>query len=226
MVAEPLIRSIDLVREYRMGGQSVRALDGVNLELDGGQFVAIVGRSGAGKSTLLHLLGALDTPTAGTITVDGVNLGEMDDAAASEFRRQRVGFIFQFFNLVPTMSAWENVALPKLLNNQSLRRARPRAIELLERVGLGDRINHRPGELSGGQMQRVAIARSLMMDPSVLLADEPTGNLDSRTGEAVLDLLADLAHADERRVVVMVTHDAHAASRADQTVTVQDGRIA
>ena len=108
-----------------MGGQSVRALDGVNLELDGGQFVAIVGRSGAGKSTLLHLLGALDTPTAGTITVDGVNLGELDDAAASEFRRQRVGFIFQFFNLVPTMSAWENVALPKLLNNQSLRRARP-----------------------------------------------------------------------------------------------------
>lgn len=175
MVAEPLIRSIDLVREYRMGGQSVRALDGVNLELDGGQFVAIVGRSGAGKSTLLHLLGALDTPTAGTITVDGVNLGELDDAAASEFRRQRVGFIFQFFNLVPTMSAWENVALPKLLNNQSLRRARPRAIELLERVGLGDRINHRPGELSGGQMQRVAIARSLMMDPSVLLADERPG---------------------------------------------------
>ncbi|MEO9326879.1 ABC transporter ATP-binding protein [Gordonia sp. B21] len=209
-----------------MGQERVRALDGLNLTIDGGQFASIVGPSGAGKSTLLHILGALDTPTSGRITVGGVDLGSLDDAAASEFRRHRVGFVFQFFNLVPTMSAWENVALPRLLDNQSLRKARPRAVELLEQVGLGDRVDHRPNELSGGQMQRVAIARSLIMDPTILLADEPTGNLDSKTGEAVLELLADVAHAAEDRLVVMVTHDPKAAAHADTTITVRDGKIA
>ncbi|WP_372512315.1 ABC transporter ATP-binding protein [Gordonia aquimaris] len=209
-----------------MGDQRVRALDGLDLTLDGGQFASIVGPSGAGKSTLLHVLGALDTPTSGTITVDGTDLGSLDDDAASAFRRHRVGFVFQFFNLVPTMSAWENVALPRLLDSQSLRKAKPRAVELLERVGLGARVNHRPSELSGGQMQRVAIARSLIMDPTILLADEPTGNLDSKTGDSVLELLSEVAHDTPNRLVVMVTHDAHAADVADTTITVRDGKIA
>lgn len=220
------MEAIDLVREYQMGDQTVRALDGLDLTIDGGAFVSIVGPSGAGKSTLLHILGALDTPTSGTITVDGINLGELDDEAASAFRRTHVGFVFQFFNLVPTMSAWENVALPRLLDNQSLRKAKPRAVELLGRVGLGDRVDHRPSELSGGQMQRVAIARSLIMDPTILLADEPTGNLDSRTGSSVLDLLAEVAHDAPDRLVVMVTHDPNAAAVADRTITVADGKIA
>ncbi|MFI8774441.1 MULTISPECIES: ABC transporter ATP-binding protein [Gordonia] len=209
-----------------MGDQRVRALDGLDLTLDGGQFASIVGPSGAGKSTLLHVLGALDTPTSGTITVDGTDLGSLDDDDASAFRRHRVGFVFQFFNLVPTMSAWENVALPRLLDSQSLRKAKPRAVELLERVGLGARVNHRPSELSGGQMQRVAIARSLIMDPTILLADEPTGNLDSKTGDSVLELLSEVAHDTPNRLVVMVTHDAHAADVADTTITVRDGKIA
>lgn len=221
-----LVEAVDLVREYQLGDERVRALDGLNLNLAGGQFVSIVGPSGAGKSTLLHLMGALDTPTSGTISVEGVDLGSLDDNAASAFRRNRVGFIFQFFNLVPTMSAWENVALPRLLDNQSLRKAKPRALELLEQVGLGNRVDHRPSELSGGQMQRVAIARSLIMEPAILLADEPTGNLDSATGSAVLDLLAQVAHDDDRRLVVMVTHDPGAADVADTTITVRDGKIA
>ncbi|GAB11743.1 putative ABC transporter ATP-binding protein [Gordonia araii NBRC 100433] len=222
---EPLVRARDLVREYAFGDTTVRALDGVDLDLPGGRFVSIVGPSGAGKSTLLHILGALDQPTSGSIVVDGVSLTGLDDTDASEFRRRRVGFIFQFFNLVPTMSAWENVALPRLLDNQSLRKAKPEAIALLERVGLGDRVDHRPNELSGGQMQRVAIARSLIMDPAILLADEPTGNLDSRTGESVLELLATLAHDRPDRLVVMVTHDANAAAATDQIITVRDGRV-
>jgi len=224
----PLVQARNLVREYRMGDQTVRALDGLDLTLGGGQFASVVGPSGAGKSTLLHVLGALDTPTSGTITVDGVDLGSLDDAAASSFRRTRVGFIFQFFNLVPTMSAWENVALPRLLDSQSLRKAKPRAVELLERVGLGARIDHRPSELSGGQMQRVAIARSLIMDPAILLADEPTGNLDSKTGQSVLELLGEVAHDPDRAAgrLVMVTHDAGAAAFADTTITVRDGRVA
>lgn len=226
VVGEPLVKAVDLVREYRMGDQLVRALDGLDLTLDGGQFASVVGPSGAGKSTLLHVLGALDTPTSGTISVDGVDLGSLDDEQASAFRRHRVGFVFQFFNLVPTMSAWENVALPRLLDSQSLRKAKPRAVELLERVGLGARVDHRPSELSGGQMQRVAIARSLIMDPTILLADEPTGNLDSKTGDSVLELLSEVAHDTPNRLVVMVTHDPHAASVADTTITVRDGKIA
>ncbi len=226
VVGEPLVKAVDLVREYRMGDQLVRALDGLDLTLYGGQFASVVGPSGAGKSTLLHVLGALDTPTSGTISVDGVDLGSLDDEQASAFRRHRVGFVFQFFNLVPTMSAWENVALPRLLDSQSLRKAKPRAVELLERVGLGARVDHRPSELSGGQMQRVAIARSLIMDPTILLADEPTGNLDSKTGDSVLELLSEVAHDTPNRLVVMVTHDPHAASVADTTITVRDGKIA
>lgn len=216
----------DVVREYRVGGQSVRALDEISLRLHGGQFVSIVGPSGAGKSTLLHLLGALDTPDSGSITFDGEEIGRLGDEQQSKFRHHRVGFVFQFFNLLPTLSAWENVAVPKLLDGVRLGKAKPDAIRLLDRVGLGNRTQHRPAELSGGQMQRVAVARALMMDPPLILADEPTGNLDSTTGASILELLAELAHEDGRgRLVVMVTHNSDAAEATDRVLTMQDGRV-
>ena len=201
----------DVVREYKVGGQSVRALDGISLRLTGGQFVSVVGPSGAGKSTLLHLLGALDSPDSGSITFDGEEIGRLTDGQQSEFRHHRVGFVFQFFNLLPTLSAWENV---------------PDAVRLLDRVGLGNRTQHRPSELSGGQMQRVAVARALMMDPPLILADEPTGNLDTATGASILALLSEVAHEEgRRRLVVMVTHNSDAAAATDRVITLQDGRL-
>lgn len=216
----------DVVREYRIGGQPVRALDSISLRLDGGNFVSIVGPSGAGKSTLLHLLGALDSPDSGSIIFAGKEIGSLSDEQQSRFRHQRVGFVFQFFNLLPTLSAWENVAVPKLLDGVRLGTAKSAAIGLLDRVGLGNRIEHRPAELSGGQMQRVAVARALMMDPPLILADEPTGNLDSTTGAAILALLAEVAHeAGHGRLVVMVTHNGEAAANSDRVITLQDGRV-
>ena len=216
----------DVVREYRVGGQTVRALDRISLELEGGQFVSMVGPSGAGKSTLLHLLGALDSPDSGSIEFDGDEIGQLSDEQQSQFRHHRVGFIFQFFNLLPTLSAWENVAVPKLLDGVRLGKAKPDAIRLLERVGLGNRAQHRPAELSGGQMQRVAVARALMMDPPLILADEPTGNLDSTTGASILTLLGEVAHeAGRGRLVVMVTHNSEAAESTDRVIMLQDGRV-
>jgi putative ABC transport system ATP-binding protein len=216
----------DVVREYRVGGQSVRALDGISLQLEGGQFMSVVGPSGAGKSTLLHLLGALDSPDSGSIEFDGDEIGRLTDEQQSAFRHHRVGFIFQFFNLLPTLSAWENVAVPRLLDGVRLGKAKPDAIRLLERVGLGNRTEHRPAELSGGQMQRVAVARALMMDPPLILADEPTGNLDSTTGASILGLLGEVAHeAGRGRLVVMVTHNSEAAAATDRVIMLQDGRI-
>lgn len=216
----------DVVREYRVGDQAVRALDRISLHLTGGQFVAIVGPSGAGKSTLLHLLGALDTPDTGSIAFDGDEIGRLGDEEQSQFRHHQVGFVFQFFNLLPTLSAWENVAVPMLLDGVRLGRARADAVRLLDRVGLGNRTEHRPAELSGGQMQRVAVARALMMDPALILADEPTGNLDSTTGAAILALLAEVAHEGGRgRLVVMVTHNGEAAAATDRVITLQDGRV-
>ena len=216
----------NVVREYRVGGQSVRALDEISLRLGGGQFVSVVGPSGAGKSTLLHLLGALDSPDSGSITFDGEEIGRLGDEQQSEFRHHRVGFVFQFFNLLPTLSAWENVAVPKLLDGVRLGKAKPDAVRLLDRVGLGNRTQHRPAELSGGQMQRVAVARALMMDPPLILADEPTGNLDSTTGASILALLAEVAHEEGRgRLVVMVTHNSNAAAATDRVITLQDGRV-
>jgi putative ABC transport system ATP-binding protein len=216
----------DVVREYRIGGQSVRALDEISLHLEGGHFIAVVGPSGAGKSTLLHLLGALDSPDSGSIEFDGDEIGRLSDEQQSAFRHRRVGFIFQFFNLLPTLSAWENVAVPKLLDGVRLGRAKPDAIRLLDRVGLGNRTGHRPAELSGGQMQRVAVARALMMDPPLILADEPTGNLDSATGASILELLGEVAHEPGRgRLVVMVTHNSEAAEATDRVIMLQDGRV-
>jgi putative ABC transport system ATP-binding protein len=216
----------NVVREYRVGGQSVRALDEISLRLQGGQFASVVGPSGAGKSTLLHMLGALDSPDSGSITFDGDEIGRLNDEQQSEFRHHCVGFIFQFFNLLPTLSAWENVAVPKLLDGVRLGRAKPDAVRLLDRVGLADRTEHRPSELSGGQMQRVAVARALMMDPPLILADEPTGNLDSATGASILALLAEVAHEEGRcRLVVMVTHNLDATAATDRVITLQDGRL-
>src|SRR5246127_5653214 len=216
----------DVAREYRVGGQSVRALDGISLRLEGGQFMSVVGPSGAGKSTLLHLLGALDSPDSGSIEFDGDEIGRLTDEQQSEFRHHRVGFIFQFFNLLPTLSAWENVAVPKLLDGVRLGKAKPDAVRLLDRVGLGDRTEHRPAELAGGQMQRVDVARALMMDPPLILADEPTGNLDSATGASILTLLAEVAHeAGRGRLVVMVTHNSGAAEATDRVIMLQDGRV-
>jgi len=216
----------DVVREYKVGGQCVRALNEISLRFAGGQFVSVVGPSGAGKSTLLHLLGALDSPDSGSIKFDRDEIGRLSDEQQSAFRHHRVGFVFQFFNLLPTLSAWENVAVPKLLDGVRLGRVKSDAVRLLERVGLGDRAQHRPAELSGGQMQRVAVARALMMDPSLILADEPTGNLDSATGASILALLAEVAHEDGgSRLVVMVTHNSDAAAATDRVIALQDGRV-
>lgn len=225
-VDELTIELSDVVREFRVGGQRVRALNGISLQLVGGQFVSIVGPSGAGKSTLLHLLGALDSPDSGSITLDGKEIGRLSDEQQSEFRHYRVGFVFQSFNLLPTLSAWENVAVPKLLAGVRLGKAKPDAVALLDRVGLGNRTQHRPAELSGGQIQRVAVARALMMDPPLILADEPTGNLDSTTGASILALLTEVAHEPGRsRLVVVVTHNADAAAATDRVITLQDGRL-
>lgn len=223
-----LLEMSDVTKTYRIGGQMVRALDGVTVDLVGGEFVSVVGPSGAGKSTLLHLLGALDRPDSGSIRFHGggqvAEIGGLDDEKQSEFRRHSVGFVFQFFNLLPTMTAWENVAVPKLLDGGRMSKAKPRALELLALVGLQDRAEHRPSELSGGQMQRVAVARALMMDPPLILADEPTGNLDTKTGAAIMELLTGVAHQDGRSVV-MVTHNLDAASATDRVITLTDGRI-
>ncbi|WP_069163214.1 ABC transporter ATP-binding protein [Nocardia altamirensis] len=223
MPKHAMLELSEVTKEYRVGGQTVRALDGISLRIEQGEFTSIIGPSGSGKSTLLHLLGALDTPNSGSIRFQGNEIGTLDEDSQSEFRRKRVGFIFQFFNLLPTLSAWENVAIPKLLDGTGMRKAKPRALELLDQVGLSDRANHRPAELSGGQMQRVAVARALIMDPALILADEPTGNLDSKTGASILALLGEIAGAGNS--VVMVTHDMGAVAYCDRVITLRDGRI-
>lgn len=221
---DPMLEMTEVTKTYRVGGQTVRALDGITLTLIGGEFVSIVGPSGSGKSTLLHLLAALDRPNSGSIRFQGKEIGDLDDEEQSEFRRRSVGFVFQFFNLLPTMTAWENVAVPKLLDGARMSKVKSRALDLLALVDLGDRAEHRPSELSGGQMQRVAVARALMMDPPLVLADEPMGNLDTKTGTAIMALLTDIAH-QHGRSVVMVTHNLGAASSTDRMITLTDGRI-
>ena len=219
-----LLRVEDLRRDYRMGTESVHALNGISFEVDAGTFVSVMGPSGSGKSTLLHLVGGLDRPTRGKVLFDGRDLAALDDETLTTLRRRELGFIFQFFNLLPTLSAWENVALPLLLDGKKLPDTKPRAVELLERVGLAARVNHRPSQLSGGEMQRVAIARALVADPLLLLADEPTGNLDSRSGEQVLQLLRSTV-TEDGKTLVMVTHDHDAASIGDRIITLMDGKL-
>jgi putative ABC transport system ATP-binding protein len=211
-------------KTYRRGNIEVHAVGGVSLSIDAGEMVAMVGPSGSGKSTLLNLLGALDRPDSGEIVIDGTALSSLDDAGRTQLRRNKVGLIFQFFNLLPLLTARENVSLPLLLSGVSLGESERRADELLERVGLAARREHTPDELSGGEMQRVAIARALSSRPSVLLADEPTGNLDSKSGVDVLDLLRAAAR-DVGCAIFMVTHDAHAAAVTDRVLEFRDGML-
>jgi len=210
-------------RAYGTGDKSVPAVRDVSVTIEPGTLVTIVGTSGSGKSTLLHLMGALDRPTSGAVRLEGKDIAKMSDDERTLLRRDRIGFVFQFFNLLPTLTALENVALAARLAGRSASETRARAGALLERVGLGARQSHRPDELSGGEMQRVAIARALMMDPPLLLADEPTGNLDSATGASVLELLR--GAVESHRTVVLVTHDPAIARRGDRTLTMADGRL-
>jgi putative ABC transport system ATP-binding protein len=213
-------------RSGRNGGgvQAVHALRGVSLRVEAGEFVAIMGPSGSGKSTLMHLLGALDTPTTGRALFQGKDLRSLSDRERSLLRRTRLGFVFQFFNLLPTLTAEENVALPLLLGGQARTGAVKAAVGALERVGLGDRSGHYPDEMSGGEKQRVAVARALVAEPDAVLCDEPTGNLDSATSKEVLTLLRNLPKSG-RRSVIMVTHDPQAAAYGNRLVKIRDGRI-
>jgi putative ABC transport system ATP-binding protein len=218
-----MIKLEHVSRSYGTGAKAVAAVRDISLEIEAGSFVAVVGASGSGKSTLLNLMGALDQPTSGRVLLENHDLGALSDAARTLLRRTRIGFVFQFFNLLPTLTALENVALPARLARQASKPTQRRAEELLERVGLADRRHHRPDELSGGEMQRVAIARALMMDPPIMLADEPTGNLDSATGLAILDLLR--GAVDAHRTVVLITHDPNVASRGQRIVSMTDGKL-
>jgi putative ABC transport system ATP-binding protein len=220
----PVLATQSLTKTYRMGEVTVTALDCVDFAVERGEFVAIMGPSGSGKSTLLHLLGGLDYPTSGEVFLNDQPLSKLSDDQITELRRRKVGFIFQFYNLLPTLSAFDNVGLPLLIDGQRLRQERPQIEELLNRVGLLDRSAHLPDQLSGGQQQRVAIARAFVNQPEIVLADEPTGNLDSRSGTAILELLR-LTCRELGATIVMVTHDPRAASFADRVIFLKDGRI-
>jgi len=218
-----MVRMEAVTRHYRIGGQLIAALDGVSFAVPQGQFMAIVGPSGSGKSTLLNMLGCLDRPDSGRYLLDDVDVSTFDDERASDFRNRRIGFVFQSFHLLPRLSVLENALLPRRFLRGSDEELEQRAHELLQRMGLQRHLAHRPGQLSGGQMQRVAIARALLMKPALLLADEPTGNLDSKSAADVLALLAEV-HGDGQ-TVVMVTHDADVAARAQRQISLRDGRI-
>jgi putative ABC transport system ATP-binding protein len=223
MNTSPFIRIRNLKKHFQMGGTTVRALDGIDLEIPAGSFTVVMGPSGSGKSTLLYLLGGLDRPSEGEIEVNGQRLDAMDENQLALFRRKTVGFIFQSFNLVQSMSAQENVAFPMQFAGTPARQRQQRSLELLEQVGLGDRSQHRPNELSGGQQQRVAIARSLVNEPALVLADEPTGNLDTTSGVSVMQVLSDLHKTG--RTVLVVTHDQRMAHFASHRIFILDGKI-
>jgi putative ABC transport system ATP-binding protein len=219
-----MIELNNVTRTYRHGAKDIRALNNITLAIRTGEFLSVMGPSGSGKSTLLNLIGGLDQPSSGEIFIDGKPLHGISDDELTLIRRRHVGFIFQFFNLLPILTAAENAGLPLLLEGIPFSKVKPKAEALLQKVGLGERIEHRPDQLSGGEMQRVAIARALITDPAVLLADEPTGNLDSRTSADIFKLLKGL-HA-EGQTVVMVTHDQKAASHGTRTIKLNDGSIA
>jgi len=224
MSDEPLVVAEDLEKEYRMGPELVRVLRGASLTVNRAETVAIIGASGVGKSTLLHLLGALDRPSAGRVRFDGEDLFVRSETGLARYRRTEIGFVFQFGNLLGEMTALENAMVPALLQRLPSALARARAAEALGEVGLTDRMNHRPGELSGGEQQRVAIARALVGAPRLLLADEPTGNLDAETGRQVIDLLFDLAGRHDA-TLLLITHDPALASRCSRGVEMLDGRL-
>ena len=218
-----IVRATDVARVYPTGAAAVSALDGVTLEVRRGEFLAVMGPSGSGKSTLLNILAGLERPTRGAIVVDGADLSAMDEVALATYRREKVGMIFQAFNLLPRYRVVENVALPLVFAGVPRERRLERARAVLDRLGMGPRADHRPSQLSGGEMQRTAIARALVTDPALLLADEPTGNLDSANGEALLGVITELH--ERGQTVVLVTHDASIASRAQRIVRMRDGRI-
>lgn len=219
----PVIELVDVGKVYSSGSLSVQALKDVNLAIAEGDLVAISGPSGSGKSTLMHILGCLDVPTAGAYRLQGEDVSHLDEDRLADIRNRRIGFVFQQFNLLPSLSAWRNVELPLAYSRVARAERRERAIAALERVGLADRIDHRPGELSGGQQQRVAVARALVTEPALILADEPTGNLDSTSAAEVLTLLTGLHSAG--RTIVLITHEPDVARAAERIVEIRDGRV-
>ncbi|MBL8046490.1 MAG: ABC transporter ATP-binding protein [Anaerolineales bacterium] len=219
-----LIQVLNLTKTYGKGDTAVTALNNISLSVNAGEFVAIMGPSGCGKSTLLHLLGGLDSATSGRVVIDGADLSVLNDQKLTELRRRKIGFVFQFFNLIPVLDAVENAALPLTLDGVGPADAKTKATEWLNKVGLGPRRTHRPDQLSGGQQQRVAVARALVAEPSLILADEPTGNLDSRASEEIANLLRQVSN-EWGRAVVMVTHDPRIAAYADRIVFLKDGAI-
>jgi putative ABC transport system ATP-binding protein len=220
----PIISTQNLTKIFGSGSTAITALDQVNISVNNGEFVAIMGPSGCGKSTLLHLIGGLDRPTSGQVLIENIPIEEMKDDQLTELRRRRIGFVFQFFNLIPVLNALENAALPVTLDGVKPAVAQKKAAEWLNRFGLSDRLNSRPEQLSGGQQQRVAIARALAAEPSLILADEPTGNLDTRSGDEIAGLLREVVK-QYGRTVIMVTHDPRIAAYADRIIFLRDGRI-
>jgi len=218
-----MIRTEDLTKVYRMGDAEVYALRDVNLEIQDGEFIAIIGPSGSGKSTLLNMIGCLDTPTSGAVFIDDIDTGKLSENKLAEIRREKIGFIFQQFNLIHTLNALENVALPMFFAGVGRETRFERAEELLAKVGLEDRIDHKPSELSGGEQQRMAIARALSNDPEIIIGDEPTGNVDTEAGNAIMDILEGLNR--EGRTIIVVTHDAEIAAHAGRTKRMRDGKV-
>ena len=219
----PLIELRNVTKRYRVGEQEIVALDGIDLDIAQGEFAAIIGPSGSGKSTLMHLLGCLDIPSSGTMHIDGIDVSRASGNRLAEMRNQKIGFVFQAFNLLPKFNVLQNVELPMIYSGTSAKMRRERALHAIERVQLTNRIRNTPLQLSGGQMQRVAIARALVNDPKIIFADEPTGNLDSQTGATILELFRELS--EQGRTVVLVTHDHTIASKAPRRIEMRDGKI-
>jgi len=221
---QELISLKDVWKIYKMGEVDVPALKGINIEINKGEFVAITGSSGSGKSTIMNLVGCLDLPTSGEIYLDGENILQFRESRLAQIRGQKIGFVFQQFNLIPTLTAHENVMLPLEFQDADDTTASNKAVELLQLVGLGDRLHHKPQQLSGGQMQRVAIARALAVNPEIILADEPTGNLDTKTGQFIMEFLRKL-HDDNNKTVIIVTHDLNLVKYADKIIFLRDGVV-
>jgi lipoprotein-releasing system ATP-binding protein len=219
-----MIKITNLHKSFIMGSQELTVLKGIDLEIPRGQMVAIVGASGAGKSTMLHIMGMLDRPTKGTVYFDNQDLFQMSEAQQAEFRNRRIGFVFQFHHLLPEFTALENACMPALIQRRPLEEVEQEATTLLQEVGLGQRLHHKPGELSGGEQQRVAVARALLQKPDLVLADEPTGNLDTHTGESLFELLRDL-NRTRKTTFVIVTHNDKLSAQSDRIIHMQDGMI-